>query len=343
MFKGFQKSKITFNPDKKIEDKISADFVTHNMPESNRFSGQTFSDTKITSSNKSVIIPEVASHHKIGFLIIGGGLVLVAVLLYFGYSYFVKPLLNPTEVPVVNINTIENNEITTTTNLKNEDSETISDSIISDAPIIATSTPVTPSSTEPILAEERPVVLETVKVSTVDSDADGLTDDEERIVGTDPNKADTDDDGYLDLAELKSGYDPLVPNQKISENSSMLSYQIDQEASIIYPLTWDISKSEANNTIIFADSDKAFIQVFYQDNPEKLAPNLWFGQQFSGVTPGESVSGQTWQGVYSSDGLAAYIFNKDFSKIYNFSCSPLTSDTSSVTLFHLMIKTLVIK
>ena len=69
----------------------------------------------------------------------------------------------------------------------------------------------------------------------------------------------------------------------------------------------------------------------------------WFAKQFFGLTPGESVSGQTWQGFYSQDGLAAYIFNSNLSKIYSFSCSPLTADTTSVTLFHLMIKTLIIK
>lgn len=47
-------------------------------------------------------------------------------------------------------------------------------------------------------------------VSSVDSDNDGLTDDQEKIFGTDPAKADTDGDGYKDGEEVKGGYDPLV-------------------------------------------------------------------------------------------------------------------------------------
>jgi glycerophosphoryl diester phosphodiesterase len=45
----------------------------------------------------------------------------------------------------------------------------------------------------------------------LDSDQDGLTDQEEKMIGTDPFKADTDNDGYSDGKEVGSGYDPLKP------------------------------------------------------------------------------------------------------------------------------------
>lgn len=45
-----------------------------------------------------------------------------------------------------------------------------------------------------------------------DADQDGLTNDEEQLYGTDPQKADTDGDGYSDGAEVRSGYDPLKPS-----------------------------------------------------------------------------------------------------------------------------------
>ncbi len=44
-----------------------------------------------------------------------------------------------------------------------------------------------------------------------DSDQDGLTDEEEKIYETDLNSSDTDGDGYGDGAEVRSGYNPLVP------------------------------------------------------------------------------------------------------------------------------------
>lgn len=50
-----------------------------------------------------------------------------------------------------------------------------------------------------------------------DADQDGLTDEEERLYGTDPRNSDTDGDGYSDGAEVRSGYDPLKasPGDKI--------------------------------------------------------------------------------------------------------------------------------
>jgi len=43
----------------------------------------------------------------------------------------------------------------------------------------------------------------------LDSDQDGLSDEEEKSLGTDPYNKDTDGDGYSDGVEVKTGYDPL--------------------------------------------------------------------------------------------------------------------------------------
>ena len=44
-----------------------------------------------------------------------------------------------------------------------------------------------------------------------DSDQDGISNDEEKLYGTDAQKKDTDGDGYSDGVEVESGYDPLKP------------------------------------------------------------------------------------------------------------------------------------
>lgn len=55
---------------------------------------------------------------------------------------------------------------------------------------------------------------EEVEAIIVDKDRDGLTDEEERGLGTDPDNHDSDGDGYFDGDEvnyLKT--DPLTPNK----------------------------------------------------------------------------------------------------------------------------------
>jgi len=55
-----------------------------------------------------------------------------------------------------------------------------------------------------------PLIAGSARLGSADSDHDGLVDDLEIKLGTDPNKWDTDGDGYSDGSEVYNGYDPLV-------------------------------------------------------------------------------------------------------------------------------------
>lgn len=50
-----------------------------------------------------------------------------------------------------------------------------------------------------------------------DTDGDGLSDDEEEDLGTDPDDPDSDNDGIEDGDEIDCGSDPLDPNSKCSD------------------------------------------------------------------------------------------------------------------------------
>jgi len=86
---------------------------------------------------------------------------------------------------------------------------------------------VTPTTTEDINANTNinvvpnaPLMTEPEIVPVVDTDRDGLNDDEEKTLGTDPNNADTDNDGLFDREEVKVYLtDPLNPD---TDNDSYL-------------------------------------------------------------------------------------------------------------------------
>ncbi len=59
-----------------------------------------------------------------------------------------------------------------------------------------------------VLNEEDSLVQTSPIVIMIDSDGDGLPDDIEKRIGTDPYKADSDGDGFDDLTEIKNGYNP---------------------------------------------------------------------------------------------------------------------------------------
>lgn len=64
----------------------------------------------------------------------------------------------------------------------------------------------------------------------LDSDQDGLTDQEEKMIGTDSTNPDTDGDGYSDGKEVGSGYNPLkpAPGDKIVASSQTSEEKTEQ-------------------------------------------------------------------------------------------------------------------
>ncbi len=100
-----------------------------------------------------------------------------------------------------------------------------------------------------------------------DLDGDGLTNQEELALGTDPNKADTDEDGYSDGVEVEGGFDPLVKKIETQINSI--------DGSNINTTTKKTEGEITNNPLDKIDTQKinateVFLKNIKEDKEEEL-------------------------------------------------------------------------
>ncbi|MFA6161045.1 MAG: hypothetical protein WC766_02580 [Patescibacteria group bacterium] len=72
----------------------------------------------------------------------------------------------------------------------------------------------------------------------VDSDADGLTNSEEALLGIDPNSIDSDGDSFGDLNEIASGYDPASRGGKLNVSANLKTEMIGS-LNVHIPATWE--------------------------------------------------------------------------------------------------------
>ena len=196
------------------------------------------SSTEIETQKAGLSTTEDIPSNKGKILKIALIILLIILLLGLGYLVYAKFLAGKRtdQNSVVNSKvTVVNNTKATTTDKNNN--ETFGQDLNS----ISTTTKATdtiPVSQEVVITPSMPLGTTTPPVSLIDTDGDGLTDQEEKILGTNPNlvdtdgdglsdyeevkiyhtdplKADTDGDGYTDGAEVKGGYNPLGAGKMI--------------------------------------------------------------------------------------------------------------------------------
>jgi hypothetical protein len=114
----------------------------------------------------------------------------------------------------------------------------------------------------------------------LDDDGDGLPNDTELRLGTDPLMVDTDGDGYGDWQELRNGFDPLKPAAKLADSSSRVK---PVDAAIISGLPLDQPRTAGP-----VDRSLKVDQVeFFADATVAGAPALRLQGQ---AKPGETVT-----------------------------------------------------
>jgi len=330
MFNPFKKSPVSSpqSTEKAVAEDLEKDIVVHVMPKHFRTAHTEAKQAKTT-----------------GALILILGLVfLFAVGLLFYYFIFVyqpkkiEPAAIEKNMPAQE--EAVGQEATSTSQIASS-----IDSIASSSEMVATTTA---TSTEIIASSSEAVEL----LPATDVDQDGLTDDEENILGTDKNKNDSDGDTYSDLSEFSKLYNPAGAG-KLENNPKMSRYS--NNYSFIYPNAWQVQKLPDDSIKIgfksADDSDndsvkKQFVEINVSPNYKKQLVGDWYKEQFNlaFIDPTRIIEHKNeknivdWQGIKNEDGLTIYLTDKNYENIYTINYNlGLGSTLNYVNIFNLII------
>lgn len=211
-----------------------------------------------------------------------------------------------------------------------------------------TSPPVeVPTSTPPAVIE--PVVTTPLVIFpfrnyslTKDSDNDDLTDKEEAIFGTDFQKPDTDEDGFIDGLEVSSLYNPLgyKPVKLLDSGKVKIYLNPTYNYSIYYPNPFIAQSLDVNNEAVMFSSDTGeFAEVSVVDNVLKMPVIDWYLAQSPGVQTGDLkpfVTKEKAEGILSPDGLTVYVPFEDKIFIINYNIG-LKTEINFLNTFKMMV------
>lgn len=178
--------------------------------------------------------------------------------------------------------------------------------------------------------------------TSLDSDNDGLTDEEEKLFGTDSQKPDTDEDGYPDNTELANLYNPMgfKPEKLIDSGLVKNYFNPTRQYSVYYPSKWVAQALDTNNDEIMFSSDTGeFVEITLTDNPQSLPSKGWYLSQSPGARAEDLVSVKTKEGiegVLSPDGLTAYIPMGQTIYVINYNIG-LKTEINFLSTFKMMV------
>ncbi len=168
-----------------------------------------------------------------------------------------------------------------------------------------------------------------------DADNDNLSDMAEKLLGTNINNPDTDQDGYNDYQELLHLYNPAGKG-RLAENPLLATYTNKTFAfSFLYPAQWNAQKVDGDQSVIFKTANDQFFQVVVQPNADNQTITAWYQKQFnvSAIKSSQFISGagpdgaNHWQGIKTEDGLTAYITPAKQDIILTITYSPGANNT----------------
>lgn len=153
----------------------------------------------------------------------------------------------------------------------------------------------------------------TVPLLNIDSDGDGLTLAEERLMTTSPDVVDTDGDGYRDNAEISNFYSPVqTGNVRLDEAGLVTKYtSVSYNYSFYYPSSWLVSTVPGNPAqTLVAFGDGGDISVTVSENANKQTSWDWYVANVSSDYNKNNVNFIKvggYEAVRSLDGLKVYV------------------------------------
>jgi hypothetical protein len=225
--------------------------------------------------------------------------------------------------------------------------------------------------TEELTLNEEDNLIQTAPIILmIDSDGDGLPDDVEKRFGTDPFKADTDEDGCNDGEEIKNGHNPLgkgvfertlAPIEKAIMENKPLSHPITEGEEVENFFVENISNAKGDSTEGYILSGKAKLNsvatlYIYSDLPIVVTVNTdqygnWQYQLDQSLIEGEhevyvAINDDTGKVIEKSKPLnffvkeASAVSVKDFVSVAK--ASSEESKKSEVSIYYYLLITLFI-
>lgn len=334
--------------EKKIATDIKKEIVIHSMPR--RF----FKVAPVTKQSKGVGV----------LIIVGGGVVLLGMVAIVYFFVFKKPSAESTVVEEPSV--VE--DVVVTDNLddkRNEKEEEVVDDSNKIKPeeekdvVVVEEDPETDevsSSTEENLnkaTSSKKIIdakiiepVASLLKDAIDSDNDGLFDEEEAIFLTNGVVKDSDGDGYEDLAELMNLYNPAGEGA-LMVNDNIEKYINSQYAySFYYPKNWEIDNIDGDTSVIFKAANNQFVQIIVQANNEKQSLEDWYKDQFSviRIDQQQKIYKKGWLAIESADGLSTYLMNSSSSNIFVMTYSiGLDSTLYYKNVYKMMIKSMEVE
>jgi hypothetical protein len=213
----------------------------------------------------------------------------------------------------------------------------------SDTALVASTT----ASTTDVFAS--PVSTTVMPQFAADTDADGLTDIEEGIIGSGIANPDTDGDGYRDGSEVSNGYNPLIAGSDEAAKMSAAAFMtrvttdfIDNNFSVAVPKAWRSQTVIATRQLIITTDSGEIIRITAKDNPQGLSAANWYLQSRPSAVLSElqTVNFGQLSGISSISGLDIYLRNLTTQQLYSFEYALATGSTTfnHPTLFNYLVK-----